>query len=70
MINLDRNFLRSKGEVPPSSEALTHAALYQSRSSIRVVVRVHSHAIRSAHKHRLPTTKDDVRYGTPEMAYG
>ena len=41
MINLDRNFLRSKGEVPPSSEALTHAALYQSRSSIRAVVRVH-----------------------------
>jgi len=69
VINLDRNFLRSKGEAPTSSEALTHAALYQSRSSIRAVVHVHSHAIWSAHKDRLPITKDDVRYGTPEMAY-
>jgi ribulose-5-phosphate 4-epimerase/fuculose-1-phosphate aldolase len=69
VIDLDRNSLRSKGEVPPSSEALTHAALYQSRSSIRAVVHVHSHAIWSACRNRLPTTKDDVAYGTPEMAY-
>ena len=69
VIDLDRNSLRSKGETPPSSEALTHAALYQSRSSIRAVVHVHSHAIWSAQKDTLPTTKPDVPYGTPEMAY-
>ena len=69
MIDLDRNSLRSKGESPPSSEALTHAALYQVRSSIRGVVHVHSHAIWTAWKDRLPTTKDDVAYGTTEMAY-
>ena len=69
VIDLDRNSLRSKGEVPPSSEALTHAALYQSRSSIRAVVHVHSHAIWSAWRDKLPTTKYEVAYGTPEMAY-
>ncbi len=69
VIDLDRNALRSRGEIPPSSEALTHAALYQARSSIRAVVHVHSHAIWSAYKDTLPTTKDDVPYGTTEMAY-
>jgi L-ribulose-5-phosphate 4-epimerase len=69
VVDLDRNALRSRGEVPPSSEALTHAALYQTRSSIRAVVHVHSHAIWSARRDRLPTTKYDVAYGTPEMAY-
>ena len=69
VIDLDRNFLRSRGEAPPSSEALTHAALYQSRSSIRAVVHVHSHPIWSAWLDRLPTTRHDVAYGTPEMAY-
>lgn len=69
VIDLDRNSLRSKGETPPSSEALTHAALYQSRASIRAVVHVHSHVIWSAWKDRLPTTREDVAYGTPEMAY-
>jgi ribulose-5-phosphate 4-epimerase/fuculose-1-phosphate aldolase len=69
VIDLDRNSLRSKGEIPPSSEALTHAALYQVRASIRGVVHVHSHAIWSAWRDKLPTTKDEVAYGTPEMAY-
>jgi hypothetical protein len=69
VVDLDRNFLRSTGETPPSSEALTHAALYQVNGSIRAVVHVHSSAIWEACRHRLPTTKDDVPYGTPEMAY-
>lgn len=69
VVDLDRNFLRSSGELPPSSEALTHAALYQARSSIRAVVHVHSAAIWAACRDRLPTTRDDVLYGTPEMGY-
>jgi L-ribulose-5-phosphate 4-epimerase len=69
VIDLDRNALRSTGEIPPSSEALTHAALYQSRTSIRAVVHVHSRAIWSAWRGRLPTTRAEVAYGTPEMAY-
>ncbi len=69
VVDLDKNFLRSSGERPPSSEALTHAALYQVSGAIRAVVHVHSRVIWTAHVHRLPTTRDDVLYGTPEMGY-
>jgi ribulose-5-phosphate 4-epimerase/fuculose-1-phosphate aldolase len=69
VVDLDRNRLRSTGETPPSSEALTHAALYQLKTSIRAVVHVHSRAIWTAQRDRLPTTRDEVAYGTPEMAY-
>jgi L-ribulose-5-phosphate 4-epimerase len=69
VVDLDRNYLRSVGERPPSSEALTHAALYQVNAAIRGVVHVHSNAIWSAWRDRLPTSRDEVPYGTPEMAY-
>ena len=69
VVDLDRNRLSSVGERPPSSEALTHAALYQVQNAIRAVVHVHSNAIWSAWRDRLPTTRDDVAYGTPEMGY-
>ena len=69
VVDLDRNYLRSTGQMPPSSEALTHAALYQMNGAIRAVVHVHSRPIWTAHRDRLPTTRDDVPYGTPGMAY-
>jgi L-ribulose-5-phosphate 4-epimerase len=69
VVDLDKNFLRSVGERPPSSEALTHAALYQMHGAIRAVVHVHSHEIWTAWRHQLPTSRDEVLYGTPGMAY-
>jgi ribulose-5-phosphate 4-epimerase/fuculose-1-phosphate aldolase len=69
VIDLDRNFLGSSGQLPPSSEALTHAALYQVHTGIRAVVHVHSRPIWEAHRNELPTSRDEVLYGTPEMAY-
>ena len=69
VVDIDRNFLRSVGERPPSSEALTHAAFYQMHNAIRAVVHVHARPIWEANRHRLPTSRDEVPYGTPEMAY-
>jgi L-ribulose-5-phosphate 4-epimerase len=69
VVDLDRNFLRSVGERPPSSEALTHAALYQMHGSIRAVVHVHSRDIWLEYRDKLPTSRDEVLYGTPQMAY-
>ena len=69
VVDLDKNFLRSVGERPPSSEALTHAALYQTNGAIRAVVHVHSREIWTAWRNELPTSRDEVLYGTPEMAY-
>lgn len=68
-VNLDRNVLRCVGEMPASSEALTHAALYAADPEIRGVVHVHSRPIWDGWRDRLPTTCDDVEYGTPQMAY-
>ena len=69
VVDLDRNFLRCVGEAQASWEALTYAALYTADPEIRGVVHAHSQPIWERHRHRLPTTRDDVEYGTPQMAY-
>lgn len=69
VVDLERNFLRCAGETSASSEAMTHAALYQASASIRGVVHVHARSIWQRCKNVLPTTRDDIAYGTPEMAH-
>ena len=63
------NWVSSKGVVLPSSESLTHAAIYDLSSAIRFVFHVHSPAIWSrARELRLPQTSAEIAYGTQEMA--
>jgi len=63
------NRVESFGPVPPSSESLTHAALYDAAPSVRVVFHAHAPAIwHRARRLGLPTTRDDVANGTPGMA--
>ncbi len=68
LADIDRNRLRCVGEIQASSEALTHAALYAADPAICGVVHVHARPIWLAQRDRLPTTRDDVEYGTPAMA--
>jgi len=64
-----RNQLAAKGPVKPSSEALTHGAMYQVDHSIQYVFHVHSPDIwRQASRLAIPATAAKVSYGTPEMA--
>ena len=56
------------GLVQASSEAMTHAAIYQLDQRIGAIVHVHSRDLWCQHINRLPTTAPDVPYGTPEMA--
>jgi ribulose-5-phosphate 4-epimerase/fuculose-1-phosphate aldolase len=64
-----RNWTRSKGPVLPSSESLTHGALYDLSPRIRYVLHGHCPVIwRNAETLALPTTHPAVEYGTPEMA--
>ncbi len=51
-----------------SSEAMTHAAIYQLDQHIGAIVHVHSAELWRQNLDRLPTTSRDVPYGTPEMA--
>ncbi|HVK98365.1 MAG TPA: class II aldolase/adducin family protein [Dongiaceae bacterium] len=63
------NFLRARGPVPPSSEALTHASLYLAHPAIQSVMHVHCPLIwRQAQVMGLACVAEDIGYGTPAMA--
>lgn len=63
------NRVVSRGAILPSSESLTHGAIYDLSPHIRFVLHGHAPAIwRRAAQLRLPTTDPSVPYGTPQMA--
>ncbi|WP_054772642.1 class II aldolase/adducin family protein, partial [Methylogaea oryzae] len=63
------NYLQAEGPVPPSSEALTHAAVYGASPTARCVAHGHSPEIwRLAERLGLPTVAAGIAYGTPAMA--
>jgi ribulose-5-phosphate 4-epimerase/fuculose-1-phosphate aldolase len=66
--DIEGNEVFCSGPVQASSEAMTHAAIYELDPSIAAIVHVHSKALWHEHLNRLPTTSPDVAYGTPEMA--
>jgi ribulose-5-phosphate 4-epimerase/fuculose-1-phosphate aldolase len=63
-----RNWLRYEGAAIPSSESLTHAAVYKSDGSARAIIHCHDSSLWSTLLHRVPTTSKAAEYGTPEMA--
>jgi len=64
-----KNSINSIGETKPSSEALTHASVYQQDKNIQAVIHVHSPEIwNNTHQLKLAHTSADIAYGTPEMA--
>ena len=67
--DLARNHVTSCGHVPPSSESLTHGAIYDVAPAARVVLHGHAPEIwRAARALGIPVTRADVRNGTPAMA--
>lgn len=66
--DIGRNQVSCVGPVEASSEALTHAALYELNPGIGAVVHIHDRRMWNELLHRAPTTADDIGYGTPEMA--
>jgi ribulose-5-phosphate 4-epimerase/fuculose-1-phosphate aldolase len=59
----------SSGTVLPSSESLTHGAIYDLGPHIRFVFHGHSRTLwRRAQELRIPTSDPGVAYGTTEMA--
>lgn len=61
--------VHSYGQVQPSSESVTHGAIYDLSLGIRAVVHVHAPTLwRHAAALGLPTTAADVPYGTSAMA--
>jgi len=67
--SIAENRVVAEGPCRPSSESLTHAALYERDPAIGFVIHVHSPEIwRGATALGLPVTDPDVPYGTPAMA--
>ncbi len=63
------NRINSIGETKPSSEALTHASIYQQNKEIQSVIHIHCPKIwNNTHQLKIPYTSKDIAYGTPEMA--
>lgn len=63
------NRLQASGEIEPSSEAMTHAVIYQSLPSVQAVIHVHWPDLwQNARKHKLWVTAGEIPYGTPQMA--
>ncbi len=67
--NFEENWLRYEGAAIPSSESLTHAAIYESDPTISAVIHCHDSDLWATLLDRAPTTSKPVAYGTPEMAY-
>ena len=68
-VDLSNNLVRSQGPVKPSSESLTHAAVYSIDERLEFVFHVHSPDIWNARgRLAIAQTGIDIAYGTTEMA--
>ena len=65
---IENNELLCKGPVKASSEALSHAAIYQSQPLVDVVLHIHHFSAWNKYMYDLPTTDPSAAYGTIEMA--
>lgn len=64
-----QNYLKAIGQTPPSSEAMTHAVIYQTLAWVQGVIHVHWPKLwQNAPLLGLPTTAAWISYGTPAMA--
>ena len=67
--DLQRNAVDAKGAVKPSSESLSHAAIYDVQESVTCALHAHSPDIwRNSVELGISVTDASVAYGTPEMA--
>ena len=66
--HLEQNKVTAKGPLMPSSESLTHAAIYSQAKQVQAVFHVHHHDLWHQLLHSTPSTAPDVPYGTPQMA--
>ena len=64
-----KNWVGYEGSAIPSSETLTHAAIYKSDPTTSAVIHCHNSELWATLLDRVPTSSKTVVYGRPEMAY-
>jgi ribulose-5-phosphate 4-epimerase/fuculose-1-phosphate aldolase len=67
--DFERNWLQYEGSTIPSSESLTHAAIYESDPKARTVIHCHDSKLWAALLNQAPTSSKTIDYGTPQLAY-
>jgi ribulose-5-phosphate 4-epimerase/fuculose-1-phosphate aldolase len=67
--DFEHNWLRYEGAAIPSSESLTHAAIYQADPMVSAVIHCHDSVLWATLLGRVATTAQAAAYGTPQMAY-
>jgi hypothetical protein len=66
--DLSTNSVTCVGPLKASSESLTHALIYECSASTNAVIHVHNLDLWKRLIHRVPTSNENIPYGTPEMA--
>lgn len=66
--DISRNRVECEGLIAASSEAMTHAAVYELDAAIQAVIHIHNRPLWKAAMDVLPTTDKAIAYGTPAMA--
>lgn len=68
--SLENFKIKTVGPIEASSEALTHASVYQFNSKIKAIIHIHSKEIwKGMLQTHYPQTAESIPYGTKEMAY-
>jgi ribulose-5-phosphate 4-epimerase/fuculose-1-phosphate aldolase len=62
------NRVSCRGAIAASSETLTHAAIYEANLNTNAVIHIHDRRLWENLLGRVPTTRKNIAYGTPEMA--
>ena len=67
--SIESNYVRSEGGIKPSSESLTHAALYLADKDVNCVLHIHSLCLwKALMTTDHPSTPANAPYGSIEMA--
>ncbi len=67
--DLSTNSVTCKGPVKASSESLTHAMIYECSAATHAVIHIHNLNLWNRLIHQVPTSREKIPYGTPEMAH-
>lgn len=67
--DFERNFVRYEASAIPSSESLTHAAIYKADAAAEAVIHCHDSKLWTALLNQVPTTSKAANYGTPRLAH-
>jgi ribulose-5-phosphate 4-epimerase/fuculose-1-phosphate aldolase len=67
--DFEQNSVRYEGVAIPSSESLTHAAIYESDPTASAVIHCHDSVLWVTLLNQVPTTSQTSAYGTAEISY-